>query len=454
MTDNGPGVLDFSAVKKQIVYMVGEQKSHENIYQKKVEKALEELKRWQDWPLLNFKLSQSKTSWLTAQDFSEPLTAFSPLPPKPKQFTVIATDGSQIFPDRHEIALCYLINISSIVLHYGTGERPLLTSRPTLFYKEEDLYKEWNQHKVPVDGEMVGILRNLMEFQELARLVAHTREQSGIGGQEDIGTEGYENKKIGKHGMGYNTEIPERSDFKGVDDFPHPHAPASPHPCVSASPQVALYDGTLIFWHLEATPEDFSAYILREFLKVLDNFQKWRVPIAGYISYPRSADVIHTLRVGMCPERFVNCDKCPYRDLPELPCEPIQGVIDQTIFSYLLEPGERSTVFKSTSKILKNYGSHTIYFFYLNVGSEIARVEIPEWVAKNQNLLALTHAVIYDQVEKGQGYPVSLAEAHEKAVVRGSDRELFYRLLQDALVQQNIRVQSSCKSQKKRQISI
>lgn len=404
--------------------MVGEQKSHQNIYQKKVEKALEELKRWQDWSFLNFKLSQSKTSWLTAQDFSEPLTAFTSLPSKPKQFTVIATDGSQIFPDRHEIAFCYLINISSVVLHYGTGERPLLTSRPTLFYKEEDLYKEWNQHKVPVDGEMVGILRNLMEFQELARLVAETR----------------------RHVTVSNTGIQEHSDLRGPEDSPHPHA--------LASPQVALYDGTLIWWHLEATPEDFSTYILKEFLKVLDHFQEWRVPIAGYISYPRSADVIHTLRVGMCPERLVNCDKCPYRDLPELPCEPIQGVTDQVIFSWLLEPGERSTVFKSTSKILKNYGPHSIYFFYLNVGSEIARVEIPEWVAKDRDLLTLTHAVIYDQVEKGHGYPVSLAEAHEKAVVRGPDRELFYRMLQDTLVQQNIRIQSSRKSQKKRQISI
>ena len=447
-------MLDFSTVKKQIAYMVGEQKSHQNIYQKKVEKALEELKRWQDWSLLNFKLSQSKTSWLTAQDFSESLTAFSPLPPKPKRFTVIATDGSQIFPDRHEIALCYLINISSIVLHYGTGERPLLTSRPTLFYKEEDLYKEWNRHKVPVDGEMVGILRNLMEFQELARLAAETREQCEIREQGDMGTVEPGNRGIGKYGINHDTEIPERSDLRVVEDSPHPHVPTSPRPRVPVSPQVALYDGTLIFWHLEATPEDFSAYILREFLKVLDSFQRWQVPIAGYISYPRSADVIHTLRVGMCPERFVNCDKCPYRDLPELPCEPIQGVIDQTIFSYLLEPGERSTVFKSTSKILKNYGPHSIYFFYLNVGSEIARVEIPEWVARNQNLLALTHAVIYDQVEKGQGYPVSLTEAHEKAVVRGPDRELFYRILQDALVQQNIRIQSSRKSQKKRQISI
>lgn len=380
--------------------MVGEQKSQQDVYRQKVDKALKELNRWQEWQSLSLKLDQSRTSWLTASNLSEPFSAVYPCAAKPKQFSVIATDGSQIFPDRHELAFCYLINISSIVLHYGTGVKPLLASYPTLFYKEEDLYQEWNRRKVPVDGEIVGILRNLMEFQELARLA---RE------------------------------------------------------CVPVSPRlplVALYDGTLIFWHLEATPEDFSAQILREFLKTLDYFQEQQIPIAGYISYPRSTDVINALRVGMCPENPVNCDRCPYRQHPELPCEPIEGVRDQLVYTHLLNPGERSTVFRSTSRILKNYGPHDIYFFYLHVGSEIARIEIPQWVAKNENLLRLTHATIYDQAEKGQGYPVSLTEAHEKAIVRGADRELFYRLLQDSFIQQSIQIRVSQKSQKKRNISI
>jgi len=396
--DNGPFMLDFSILKSQINQMVGEQRSRQDTYRRRAERALKELNRWQDWRPLGAKLTDSKTSWLLAGDLGEPLTTRYPLVAAPPSFTVIAADGSQIFPDRHELTLCYLINISSIVLHYGTGTKPLLASRPTLFYKEEDLYKAWNNRKIPVDGEIVGIQRSLMEFQELAHLA---------------------------------------KQLEGQD-----------------LPVLALCDGTLILWHLEVKPEDFGAYVLSKFLETLEYFRGRRIPIAGYISYPRSTDVINALRVGMCPEHPVNCDKCPYRQDPELPCEPIEGMIDSVLFSHLLGPGERTTVFKSSSKILEEYGVHAVYFFYLNVGSEIARIEVPQWVARDRDLLNRTQAMIYDQAEKGHGYPVSLAEAHEKAVVRGADRELFYQFLRDSFVRQNLRVQVSRKSYKKKNVSI
>ena len=116
--------------------------------------------------------------------------------------------------------------------------------------------------------------------------------------------------------------------------------------------------------------------------------------------------------------------------------------------------GERTPLFKSSSKILDSYGPHYIYFFYLHVGAEIARVELPEWVAEDRELLDLVHACVFDQAEKGQGYPVTLSEAHERAVVRGADREAFYRFLGDTFVKNDIKVGISSKSLKKRHASI
>ena len=52
---------------------------------------------------------------------------------------MFAADGSQIVSDRHDIALCYLLNIGLIALRYGTGERATLTSRPYLALPEDDL---------------------------------------------------------------------------------------------------------------------------------------------------------------------------------------------------------------------------------------------------------------------------------------------------------------------------
>ena len=53
------------------------------------------------------------------------VTETFPLPTFTGPHTVVATDGSQITPSHHEIALCCLINIGRILYTYGTGELPL-----------------------------------------------------------------------------------------------------------------------------------------------------------------------------------------------------------------------------------------------------------------------------------------------------------------------------------------
>ena len=68
------------------------------------------------------------------------------------------------------------------------------------------------------------------------------------------------------------------------------------------------------------------------------------------------------------------------------------------------------------------YGTHRVYFFLLATGDEIARVEMPEWVARDQALLGLLHAVLVDQCAKGFGYPAVLARADDRAVISLGDR--------------------------------
>lgn len=193
-------------------------------------------------------------------------------------------------------------------------------------------------------------------------------------------------------------------------------------------------------------PDDFKNEILAAFLRMMDKLKSLGVPVAGYISFPGSPDVINSLRVGLCPETVSYCDRCPYTHLPELPCAPIAGLTDRILFSRLLKPGERSSVFESSSKILDLYGDHRIYFFYLNIGEEIARVEVPKWVAEDGGLLDLVHTLIFDQAKKGNGYPVSLIEAHEQAVVKAKDRDFFFDLVREALVQSDFKVTVSRKS--------
>jgi hypothetical protein len=80
------------------------------------------------------------------------------------------------------------------------------------------------------------------------------------------------------------------------------------------------------------------------------------------------------------------------------------------MWASLLEPGQRSPLFRSSARILDLYKEHRIYFCYVHVGTEVARVEMPEWVAQNSSLLNQALSLILAQVNKGFGYPVALAE--------------------------------------------
>src|SRR5215211_5332399 len=65
----------------------------------------------------------------------EPLNTATPLPPLPPDHRVVATDGSQIEPDRHGPSEYYLINIGWAVLRYGAHSEAVLASQPTLAYE-------------------------------------------------------------------------------------------------------------------------------------------------------------------------------------------------------------------------------------------------------------------------------------------------------------------------------
>src|SRR6185436_2229629 len=71
--------------------------------------------------------------WAGAIPTDEPVNAAYPPPDAPARHTVIAADGSQIYPDRHGVALYYLINIGSIVFRTGLERAPSIASTPQVF---------------------------------------------------------------------------------------------------------------------------------------------------------------------------------------------------------------------------------------------------------------------------------------------------------------------------------
>jgi len=393
--------LDLSKVISQVGSMVARLKDTREERQKHLQRALDTLgDEAIDLDDLKRKIAASKTTWLVA-GLAEGLASHYAAPPTPTEFTVMASDGSHIDVDRHRSTRCYLINIGSTVIHYGAEPGAVLDSTPHLYSGDEDLVimpSGAKGREQTVEGTLLGIKRAVEECRQLVTLGA---------------------------------ELPPDSST------------------------LALLDGTLILWGLEAYPDFVTEALLAQgFLQSLDELRKLnsdrKLALASYISFPRSTDVVNVLRVAICPHEPADCDRyCPPDKTRD--CDVVAGVRDRDLFLNLLEQGERSALFISPSKIVReHYGVHHVYFFYLRVDDEIARVEIPQWVAADEGLLGLVHSLTLDQCRRGQGYPVTLSEAHEQAVVTGADRENFWQLVESSMVDEHMPTTGSAKSFSKR----
>ncbi len=204
---------------------------------------------------------------------------------------------------------------------------------------------------------------------------------------------------------------------------------------------IFLCDGSLLFWHLESKSRALKERFLSAYLGLLDEFYKARIPIAGYISLPKSKDLLgivrNAQRHGMGPKGAFDM------------------LVDTDLVGLFLKEGERTTVFMPMSSLAQEYPpALRPCFVYMHMGLEIARVEVPQWVAQDELLLNKVLGCIVDQAKKGNGYPVSLAEAHEQAVIKSHERYQFFSMLQKMHLKHNRPMPISQKSLKKRFVSI
>ena len=338
----------------------------------------------------------------------EPLNTGIDIPVPPNVHTVIATDGSQIAPNHHEIAYCYLLNIGRVVLHYGQNRQPLLDSLPEVFYRPEDLYvsRQWGIRT----EEWMGHRRTASEATILAELAGAV---AGVqGGQRDKGTRG-----------------------QGKISIQNPKSKIQ-NPSV---PMLAMVDGSLIYWFLDQLPLEARDRILPPILAAWDELRELGIPLMGYLSASRSSEALNFLRLQACPHEVPDCvNYCP-NQLEKTACQVLDPLRDSALWTIQLQPGQRSTLWRSSARILDLYDSHEIYFCYVHVGTEIARIEVPAWVAENPTLLDQSLSLMLAQVQKGYGYPVALAEAHNQAVVRGGDRARFFALLEQQMIKAGLR---------------
>ncbi len=296
-------------------------------------------------------------------------------------YGVVATDGSQIYPDKHQGVPCYVLNTGIAQFRYGEQSSVHLSSIPEMVTLLEDTMSE----------DVVNCRRAEREFE-------------------------------------VGLEVAQKAMRKTMKDIPF----------------AFLCDGTLIFWYLESKSKMLKDRFLKRYLSLLDQYYQARIPIAGYISLPKSKELIGIVR-----------NAGHHKMGPASLGGSFKTLVDTDLVGLFLKEGQRTTVFTHNSRLADEYPDYLRpCFIYIHMGLEIARVEMPRWVAQDAVLLEQVLGIIKDQAVKGNGYPVSLAEAHEQAVIKSYEREQFFRLLQKMHLKYNRRMPISQKSLKKRFVSI
>ncbi len=414
-----------------LVKLSGQLSAFARHLQQEAKASQERLRRaWQEFARLQQEPQLWQSRWaewgshlaFTCASPAEPPETWGSLPPlEPLQgpHTVVATDGSQILPSHHEIAYCSLINIGRVALHYGTQEWPLLDSQPLLLYGQEPLAQADRSHAL--SGTVPRRLR---------RRPSRLRKRAVELGEGECG-EGAEVALDLEEMLALRRAQAELEELAQLAlSLPSCHL------------TLALVDGSLIPWGLEPLPEPVRQPWLEPILAVLERLRLARIPLVGYISASRSSETLNYLRLGLCP--YLGCDcyrYCPGEKTP--PCQPFASLTDRVFWGSLLQPGERSPLWRSGASVLESFGEHHIHCCYLNVGAkgvpEIARLEFPAWVAQDAELLQQALAGVLSQVQKGFGYPIALAEAHHLAVVRSGDRQRFFALIEQELIRAGLR---------------
>lgn len=153
------------------------------------------------------------------------------------EYGVLATDGSQIYYDKHQGPGCYLINVGSILLNYSKPTSAVaLFSQPHVFLLS-------GQNREQGSADFVNLQREEYEFQYAWELSLQFKKD-------------HEQK-----------------------------------------PFVALIDGSLIFFHLENQGVDQKQMFLDRYFDYLQKFCDQNILIAGYISYPQNKELVHVLKL-------------------------------------------------------------------------------------------------------------------------------------------------------------
>lgn len=379
--------LEFEQLTAVLDEMAANARERETTRQERLTAVLTALRTYRtSWAELETRLDEAVSLTLRATpprpysaaqpfDHRAPLDTAVDAPPPPPSATLIAVDGSQIVPDRHAPFVYNLVNIGGIAYFHGREHAPDTFAVPRLTFPPADQLDDRSFQ----DGDSVTLERDTFEMHTLAG-------------------------KVGE----YRASLPPSEPILAIMDQRLLYVPA-------AEMAPAAKNDAIRAW--------------QEGMKRIHEQSGWLI---GYIDRPAKSSVITLLYALQQPP-----------DPTKL--EDWAGLTDRDLFAQVLGPGQRSKLFVDVSLANEKFKGFSpqqeICFFYLNPGQsglDIARVDLPRWVAEDNTAVDMIHALLVHQCQILGRYPYVIARADEMAVVTQQDRERLEFLIGRKLLAEGV----------------
>ncbi len=287
-----------------------------------------------------------------------------PCPPIPDSATIIAADGSQIYPMESSPLRYFLVNTGLFTYHHGADRVPDQLTIPRLFFHKDHVQDPSGR---TLSNRTVDARRTATEMHELAARVWDLRDQ--------------------------------------------------------ARPMLALYDNHLLFW----ASSDVTGYLelMKRYQSALVRLHDAGAILAGYVDNPRSRVVVRLLHLlSLTEDEVRSTDLSASRELESVSDVQLFGSVLQPgdRSAIMVQNSPRNLKYRQRGE------SYEIAFFYLKVSSNyqesLARIDIPMWVARDKALVDELHALLVSQcsLQGRNPYPYALTRADELAYVSGKDK--------------------------------
>ena len=201
---------------------------------------------------------------------------------------------------------------------------------------------------------------------------------------------------------------------------------------------LVFFDGALVATFADAYEDEDRKDYIEALLALLQASQEYRVPLVGYVDTSSAHDLTtllehHSARIATVPK-----------------------VTDAQLLNRYMRWGDCTPIFQCDRMgILSEYKKHSIdhskgiTFTYLKTNQGYpARLEMPIWMHEAGMTERVLNWVRAETIVGG-GYPYAIETADQTAVLQTSDRQIFFRILQDWASEEDLHLRWSRKMMSK-----